>query len=111
MQEVFEKIKERLEEEVISLEDNYGDLVECIPSKIVFEIVNQVEDEYKYNGWIPVSSGNLPRRGECVSATVLVESQKRRFVSQILYDDIWLEGDAKMIAWQPLPEPYKESED
>lgn len=62
---------------------------------------------YYNDGWIPVSSGKLPKRGEIISATILIESQQRRFVSQIMYDDSWLDNDWKMIAWKPLDEPYK----
>lgn len=36
-----EKVLERLESEVIALEDNYGDLVHCIPSEVV---LNQIRN-------------------------------------------------------------------
>lgn len=34
-----DRVVKALEEEVIALEDNYGDLVECIPKDVVFDIV------------------------------------------------------------------------
>lgn len=37
----MERILTRLEEEVISLEDNYGEEVLCIPKDIVLEIVKE----------------------------------------------------------------------
>lgn len=47
MKEFVKKLIGRLEEETIALEDNYGDEVKCIPSEVVFEIVNQLAEEYE----------------------------------------------------------------
>ena len=37
----MERIMQRLEDETIALEDNYGDFVECIPKEIAIEIVKE----------------------------------------------------------------------
>lgn len=37
----MERIMERLEDETIALEDDYGDFVECIPKEIAIEIVKE----------------------------------------------------------------------
>lgn len=41
IRKAFERVVERLEEETIALEDNYGDLVECVPKDIAIEIVKE----------------------------------------------------------------------
>ena len=127
MQEVFEKIKERLLStnvdgrcpelscwEHSSKDCNKCDLIE-IKIRDAIEIVNQVAEEYKTvcnsnrlnDGWIPVSSGKLPKKGQVVNATILIESQQRRFVTQVMYGSWWLNSDKRMIAWKPLEEPYE----
>lgn len=119
MQEVFEKIKERLEEKSIEHAINaqqFGEdgwtthaskeYIISAAYENAIEIVNQVAEEYN-NGWIPCSD-RLPEARQVILATIFVKSQQRRFVSQIMYSDWWLEGDATIIAWQPMPESYKE---
>lgn len=39
--QLLERIVKRLEEETTALEDDYGDLVECIPKDIAIEIVKE----------------------------------------------------------------------
>ena len=131
MQEVFEKIKERLEEKKSKYqnladssnfdgwhEEDIKYTAKADMCEEIIEIVNQVAEEYNQslannnqlltnNGWIPVSSGNLPEEGQVVNATLLIEEQQRRIVTQIMYDYIWLKGIKRMIAWKPLEEPYE----
>lgn len=122
---VFEKIKERLKERLKFYENRFAEMsgtdrdVEDWGSiksyKDAIEIVNQVAEEYKTvcnsnrlnDGWIPVSSGKLPKKGQVVNATILIESQQRRFVTQVMYGGWWLNSDKRMIAWKPLEEPYE----
>lgn len=56
MKEFVDKLIKRLEEETIALEDNYGDLVECIPKEIAISIVNQLAEECKQK---PLQSNDL----------------------------------------------------
>ena len=107
-------------EEPILAETNVTELVEAQVVLLgdALEIVNQVAEEYNQSlannnqsltndGWIPVSSGNLPKEGQVVNATILIESQQRRFVTQVMYGSWWLNSDKRMIAWKPLEEPYE----
>lgn len=134
MKEAFEKILERLEEyEYNDLIEHNSELCEhckridcengmdcnmCIMDKAK-EIVQEVEKEYN-NGWISCSERLPDKAGYEVLAT-LENSFGQRRVAIIFtgYGDesfwhcnnkeidieVW-----KVIAWQPLPEPYKEND-
>lgn len=113
----------RLEEESLALEDNFGELVDCIPKDIAIKIVNQLAEGHN-NGWIPCSE-RLPdnelanarkKQGKYVVLPVLatVKRKKDTIVSKVLYSDY---GDKhfrdlsnenlNVTAWRPLPEPYQ----
>lgn len=125
MQEVFEKIIEKLEE----MEDlnynvwqeyedyiNYGVMDGF---KQAIEIVNQATEEYN-NGWIPVSE-RLPNFEERKKAycrnehgaefVVMIEGATLPTTLYIkMQEDIWFDEQGELynvVAWQPLPEPYQ----
>ena len=112
MQDIFEKIMERLEEashwETVIDEDGYAeDVGEVIYLDKAIEIVNQVAEEYN-DGWIPCSE-RLPE--ESLNSVIGWDEYRNRccFVQYIngrfvLGNDI---DSVKIIAWQPLPSPYK----
>ena len=117
MKEAFEKILERFETlENIFIKGNSHNVAAGISK--AKEIVHEVAEEYN-NGWIPCSEGLPDKAGYEVLAT-LENSFGQRRVTIIFtgYGDesfwhcnnkeidieVW-----KVIAWQPLPEPYKES--
>lgn len=134
MKEAFEKIVERLEEyEYNDLIEHNSELCEhcqrtncemgtdcsmCIMDKAK-DIVQDVAEEYN-NGWIPCSERLPDKAGYEVIAT-LENSFGQRKVTIIFtgYGDesfwhcnnkeidieVW-----KVIAWQPLPELYKEND-
>ena len=134
MKEAFEKILERLEEyEYNDLIEHNSELCEhcqrtncemgtdcsmCIMDKAK-DIVQDVAKEYN-NGWIACSDRLPDKAGYEVLAT-LENSFGQRRVTIIFtgYGDesFWhcnnKEYDLeawKVIAWQPLPEPYKEND-
>lgn len=128
MQEVFDKIIEKLEackDIMLSTKDHdcfgeeckYQDCTACTFAKAI-EIVKQAVAEYN-NGWIPCSE-RLPEEMELV--LIYAESTARggsiRVVAQ-LDNGFWFAqtssetlgltgiGQYEVIAWQPLPEPYQ----
>ena len=132
MNKAFEKILERLEEERrILLENN---IQQAIALNFAKGIVQEVAEEYN-GGWIPVktrpmteeekeyyseylSEGNgmiydcpLPDDGQ----EVLITSKYGSVDKTTFYTDCGnyfeqYEDYDEVIAWQPLPEPYKERE-
>ena len=130
MNKEFEKILERLEEKTIPVLDEDEHIIPesnirepyeigMVALSDVNKIVQEVEEEYN-NGWIPCSERLPDKAGYEVLAT-LENSFGQRRVTIIFtgYGDesFWhcnnKEYDLeawKVIAWQPLPELYKEND-
>lgn len=78
-----------------------------IPTKIPIDIFEQLISQK--TGWIPVSSKRLPEINEWVIC------QCRANIYEVLkftnygwyHDDMHCYMDGFVIAWMPLPEPYK----
>ena len=109
MQEVFSKIIEELEEnQTIVFNLGGGKPKQSIDLERAIEIVKREAEKYD-NGWIPCSE-RLPKYGEvvmcsctnggitisCITHKGVTPSKSVRF------------GQHSVIAWQPLPEPFKE---
>lgn len=88
------------------------------------KIINEIEAKYSVpcntcnyiNGWIPCSE-RLPKENGKYLVTVknltgywIMKSNV--FVCEYCYNDFIFQGweDNKVIAWQPLPQPYKEDD-
>ena len=115
MQEVFEKIIEKLEEERECAYADFDEYVkECSPCLDVeydnyfhrgleraIRVIKEMAKEHN-NGWIPVRE-RLPENTEEVLVTD----------GFCTYLDLWnkkvreFEMNTDIIAWQPLPEPYQ----
>lgn len=109
MQEVFEKIIENLEER--SKEYNSGVRLHGKPEEMhtceAIEIVKQAAADYN-DGWIPCSSGKLPKENEYVRATIWCGSEWigcYRDGKWFVYGSAGL-AEATVLAWQPT-EPYQ----
>lgn len=130
---VFEKIREKLEEEkmkhFLTIANTGDDKLDFAYEKVgdaldeAIKIVNQVEEEHN-NGWIPVEE-RLPSKEEYLKDDgrfIVTDGNrsyqsiydiyrrcfrtlKSRFVSQWEFEE-----DKCVIAWQPLPEPYQKGE-
>ena len=114
MQEVFEKIIELLtqkENEAVLKAPNTGDIanaeyqkwmMKSYGFKEAIEIVKQEAEKYN-NGWIPCSSGVMPRaNGWYLVTNHLGVVQEQRWSA-----NHWekLRDDA-VLAWRELPQPY-----
>lgn len=119
MKEFIEKLNNKLNERLKFYENRFEELSGTerdtedwgsIKSyKDTIEIVKELEQEYN-NGWIPCSE-RLPKRNTNVIAQFL-----SGVVSELLFNEkglfqgIYEYGPNVIVAWQPLPEPYKPQE-
>ncbi len=118
MQEVFEKIIEKLEEKiVITWKHDYdGGRKDAFNEAI--EIVKQAAAEFN-NGWIPCSSGKLPDEGDEFYPMCFVTLDNgavclgvyryddKQWYTKMIKDETLYTTKRNVIAWQPLPEPYQ----
>ena len=82
-----------------------------LDSADVIEIVQEVTEEYK-DGWIACSE-RLPEVGQIVLANVIKPSKYVNKGTPIIiteYEDVYYWRNGTILAWQPLPEPFKESD-
>lgn len=112
MNKAFEKILERFKQL-----QGCDSLANMFISDVI-KVIKSIEKEYN-NGWIPCSD-RLPEIGQ----EVIVATQNGSVYSNIYYDytdsnakepcfhswddEMWNCFEPDVIAWQPLPEPYKE---
>lgn len=107
MNEAFEKILERLEADEKHTFDG------CINKRYAKQIVQEVAEEHK-GGWIPCSE-RLPEDDSICIVTVEYQNNKT-MVDYGWFDRkgvCWFVGmqefrTSNILAWQPLPEPFKE---
>lgn len=78
------------------------DFIQENPPELKIEVIDQ---EPK---WIPVSE-RLPEKGETVLTTDTLWNGRRVSIDW-RNDEQWVRNGKYVIAWQPLPEPYKENE-
>ena len=121
MNEAFEKILERLEESYIDC-FHQGDYKFNNAIDKAEQIVREVAEEFATdtnvgtNGWIACSE-RLPKKNGFYLATLdgEIAGEDKPFTGMAEFEDgKWIddEDDYKcVLAWQPLPEPYKESEE
>ena len=100
MNKAFEKIIDELKQESIIVDDDAGHRA--------VEIIEQIAEEYN-NGWIPCSD-RLPKYGEvvmcsCTNSGITISCITHKGVKPSKSVRF---GQHSVIAWQPLPEPYKE---
>ena len=119
MNKAFEKIFERLERKIFSAElynnEFNGKTVDnliCLGD--VKDVIDEIEEEYN-NGWIPCSE-RLPDAGKRYLVSVIWKDKdfEKSAVYDAVYgsDGLWHSYNYehvsyKVIAWQPLPEPYQ----
>lgn len=110
MNKAFEKILKRLEEREKHIKNTQEGTWFQLGFNVAKEIVQKVAEEYN-GGWIPCSKG-LPKVNEKVLTThengmvqFATFTKNKNFVIKDSDGDLYI---IPVIAWQPLPEPYKE---
>ena len=86
---------------------------------IINTLLDDLEQDEKENGWIPVSE-RLPEESDYYIACIYNEISKKYYcrskwfsINNNYYGELeWidLKSYEKVVAWRPLPEPYKEGE-
>lgn len=138
LEKILEEIKEAFDENIDDIEDSAGIHHFAIDSftawyiarKIIRSHMDEVpkcgecsrrkwyqigyEDGKKEDGWIPYTSQNIPKKENVYLVTCDDEEypvKRMRFKKEDEYG-LWYDNygiyDGLILAWQPLPEPYKE---
>ena len=105
MNKAFEEIISQIEE-LANLNGNA-----YLDSADVIEIVQEVAEEYNV-GWIACSE-RLPEENQEVMlqdfyGNITIEKMKTNDGLEGFSDDDWWSSANNYVAWQPLPEPFKE---
>ena len=107
MQEVFEKIIEKLDELIdCNPIEEYEKGKNCAASEAI-EIVKQEAEKYN-NGWIPCDGVHFPEENVYVRVTTWTETEKigfRRDGKWFVYGSDGM-AEATVLAWQPT-QPYQ----
>ena len=130
---VLEKILEEIEDHAIEFE-SFGMCDDYVSIRWIKEIIRShmdevqkcgecsrrkwyqkgYEDSKKDNDWIPYSVQNMPKKEDVYLVTCDDEEypvKRMRFKKEDEYG-LWYDNygiyDGVILAWQPLPEPYKE---
>ena len=129
LEKILEEIKDELKDIYLDIANNYnisdlqydGDKVTCLASKFRCDAGKRIENiirKHMNDGWIPVQE-RLPE--EKKSVLVQWEKYDRHLNVTLTYLDVmWLDDaeekvfetingvpNGKVIAWRPLPEPYR----
>ena len=127
MMNVFEKIISQVEAELESSEKFMREYDDGIAQKAYYSgmahILYIIQKEVKEhnNGWIPCSERLPEEPFGCLVTVIDCEPVTQNEFENILpyhvgYDGyVWIDADGEeipfeVIAWQPLPKPYKESD-
>lgn len=113
MQEVFEKIKQRIR--IAATEAcGYTPITRVVSEQELEEIIEQIAAECN-NGWI-LCSDCLPEVPEgtededCPEFNVMIKGAEKATTLKYSWDGTWFDESGVVyvvIAWQPLPEPCR----
>ena len=77
-----------------------------IPQEINTNIAESIINAEPYSDWIPVTE-RLPEENGCYLVSVKNDHERRYSKTAWFGKDTWF-ARQDIIAWMPLPEPYKE---
>lgn len=101
LEKILEEIIDELKEEGIITDNERGNRA--------VEIIRSHMDEAKNDDWIPYTEQNIPKKEGIYLVTCGDKEypvKRMRFKENLWY---WTYGiyDGRILAWQPLPEPYR----
>lgn len=116
---VLEKILEEIEEmrnimestvaiDCFEKDCEHNDCTVCVCERAM-EIIRSYMDEAKNDDWIPYTEQNIPKKEGIYLVTCDDKEypvKRMRFKENLWY---WTYGiyDGRILAWKPLPEPYR----
>lgn len=115
---IFDILRKKLDESSYVIAPLYDMPINVVGLNIAFDIVNQIEKEHN-NGWI-LCSERLPKYTDEYNVTVGVPNEFGYYkkVTTLRFERIkgkeprWVTPNSeiyRVIAWQELPQSYKES--
>lgn len=129
---VLEKILKEIEERVnfreclVKYEKRRGTITDACRNKgaleeldIIAEIIRSHMDDEEHDGWIPVEE-DLPEApkeledAHCPEFNVTIKGAEKATTLKYSWDGAWFDDNGNgynVIAWRPLPEPYKPKKD
>ena len=117
---VLEKILEEIENHAIEFE-SFGMCDDYVSVGWVKEIIRKHMDDATdtNDGWILVEDGlpEVPKELEdahCLEFNVTIKGAEKATTLKYSWDGAWFDDNGNVynvIAWQPLPEPYKPKKD
>nr|WP_317428641.1 hypothetical protein [uncultured Blautia sp.] len=101
LEKILEEIIDELKEEGIITDNERGNRA--------VEIIRSHMDEAKHDDWIPYTEQNIPKKEGIYLVTCDDKEypvKRMRFKENLWY---WYYGiyDGRILAWKPLPEPYR----
>ena len=114
LEKILEEIKEVEKKFVVGHEVLFALGATGIATEIEEIIRSHMNDEDN-NGWIPVEDGlpEVPKELEdahCPEFNVTIKGAEKATTLKYSWDGAWFDDNGNVynvIAWQPLPEPYK----
>lgn len=107
MQEL-EKILEEIDHEVEEyMEIDFGDEYNC-GIKDMAKMAKKIIRKHMTDGWIPAEVKPTEDGFYVATMSGALVDQEEPFVGLAEFEDgEWVDGDDVIIAWRPLPEPYR----
>lgn len=119
LEKILKEIKEMLEDNKVIELNSDGTIDKCvIDAKLAWDYIKDIIRKHINDGWISVEK-RLPDVTEgtedpdCPEFNVMIKGASRSTTLKYSWDGTWFNDNGYLydvIAWQPLPEPYRPEE-